>query len=201
MLNRTDRQKVLKTLGFYKGEINGLWDATTKNAVKRFQEKYMPKKYWDGGKYTSAVDKWIVSAERVKRLAPHFKITDFKCQCGGNYCTGMPDYLNENLLKLIETTRNHFGKPMIITCGERCKKQNAAQSGSVSFSYHETGDAVDFAMLPMTNSVTNRRQIKSYMKRLKGYNFSYCYDPQSTSSRERTATYMGNAIHVQTNRK
>lgn len=201
MLNRTERQKALKTLGFYKGEINGLWDAPTKNAVKKFQEKYMPKKCWDGGKYTSAVDKWLVSAERVHRIAPHFNINEFKCKCDGKYCTGMPDYLSEDLLRILEATRNHFGKPMTVTCGERCAKWNATKNGSVAFSYHETGDATDFAILPLTNSVENRRQVKSYMKKLKGFNFSYCYDPKSTSSREKTAAYMGNAIHVQTNRK
>ena len=201
MLDRTERQKALKKLGFYKGEINGLWDAQTKEAVYKFQKKYMPKKYWDGGKYTSNVDKWLVSAERVDRLAPHFKIEEFECQCKGKYCTGMPDYLNENLLRMLEDTRVYFKKPMTITCGERCSKQNASKSGSVSFSYHETGDAADFAILPMTNSVANRRQIKSYLKKKRGFNFTYCYDPQSTNWREKNATYMGNAIHVQVNRK
>lgn len=200
MLDRTERQKALKALGFYKGEINGLWDALTKNAVKKFQEKYMPKSYWDGGKYTANVDRWIVSAERVKRIAPHFTVDEFECGCEGKYCNGMPAYLNEDLLRILEKTRTHYGKPMTITCGERCAKQNGTRQGSVNNSYHETGDAADFAILPLTNSVANRREIKSYLKKWRGFNFAYCYDPNSSNVREKAATYMGNAIHVQVDR-
>lgn len=196
MLDRTDRQKALKSLGFYNGSINGKWDAATKAAVKKFQEKYMPKAYWDGGKYTTNVDKWLVSAERVHRVAKNFDVTEFKCGCKGKYCTGMPDYLNEQLLKNLQSIRTTYKEPITITCGERCHKYNISLNGSIANSKHQYGKAVDFYVPGVTDTVEGRKLLMKKIKKMPKYNYTYGYIPGSTSQRERTATYMGNAIHM-----
>lgn len=196
MLDRTSRQKTLKALGFYDGPINGKWDAATKAAVDKFQKKYMPKKYQDGGKYTQETDKWIVSANRVRRSAPNFKLEEFKCKCGGKYCSGLPDYLNEQLLKNLQTLRNTYKQPITVTCGERCSKYNAQQSGSVAKSKHQYGKAVDFYIPGETDTAAGRKSVMAKIKKMPKYNYTYGYIPGSSNSRERTATYMGNAVHM-----
>lgn len=196
MLDRKSRQRTLKALGFYDGPINGKWDAATKNAVSEFQKAHMPKKYWDGGKYTEETNKWIVSANRVRRSAPNFKLEEFVCGCKGKYCSGLPDYLNEQLLKNLQSIRSEFGKPIQVTCGERCRKYNCSLSGSVANSKHQYGKAVDFYIAGVTNSVAGRQEVMRKVKKMPKYNYTYAYVPNSSSQRERTATYMGNAVHM-----
>lgn len=196
MLDRKTRQRVLKNLGFYKGEINGKWDTATKAAVKKFQETYMPKKYWDGGKYTEEVNKWIVSANRVKKSAPHFKLEEFKCKCGGKYCSGLPAYLNEQLLKNLEKIRTTYNKPITVTCGERCHKYNLSKNGSIANSKHQYGKAVDFYVPGVTDTVEGRKKLMQKIKKMPKFNYTYGYIPGSTSARERSATYMGNCLHM-----
>lgn len=196
MLDRTTRQKVLTSLGFYNGEINGQWDAKTKAAVKAFQEKYMPKKYWDGGKYTAEVDKWIVSANRIRKSTKNFKLEEFLCNCGGKYCSGLPAKLNEQMLKNLQTIRDTYGKPITVTCGVRCSKYNMLQNGSIANSKHQVGKAVDFYVKGVTDTAAGRKKVMAKVKKLPQYGYTYAYIPNSSDSRERTATYMGNAVHM-----
>lgn len=196
MLNRTERQKALRELGYYKGEINGKWNTETKNAVKNFQDKNMPKRYRDGGKYTSEVDKWIVSALRVKEYAPHFELSDFLCKCKGKYCSGLPEYLDSQLLKNLETIRRYFKKPIIVSCGERCHKWNMTRNGSIAKSKHQYGKAVDFYVQGITDTVEGRKKVMQKARTLPRFNYTYGYIPGSKSPRERSATYMGNCVHM-----
>lgn len=68
----------------------------------------------------------------------YFKKSEFTCRCG---CKG--NNINMNLVEILENIRKHFGKPIIITSGYRCKKHNQ-KVGGVQNSRHITGKAADF---------------------------------------------------------
>ena len=197
MLNRTERQEKLKDLGFYKGPINGKWDADTKAAVDKLQKKYFPKKYHDGGKYTEQhTDILLVNAWNVWKYAPHFDLTEFKCGCGGKHCTGYPDYLSVALLKNLESVRTYFNKPVQITCGIRCKAYNQTLPGHAEHSLHLYGRACDIYVSGICDTASGRKKVMAYWKKLPNYNYTYCYIPGSLNKQMRTATYMGKAVHA-----
>lgn len=76
----------------------------------------------------------------------HFKVevdSMLECACCG---LGTPSV---SILMLMETVRVHFGKPVIITSGPRCKKHNTSEGGAKGSRHIVTkskpeSDAVDF---------------------------------------------------------
>lgn len=76
---------------------------------------------------------------------PHFKRSEFACQCGGKYCNGYPAEPQEKLVRIAERMREHFGVPVTISSGLRCTKHNA-EVGGVSNSRHLSGKAMDFSV-------------------------------------------------------
>ncbi len=74
-------------------------------------------------------------------LTDHFTLSEF--QCKGKNC-GCTQVLHDSMLSCyLEMIRNHFGKPLIVTSGFRCKKHNASVGGA-SASLHTKGQAADF---------------------------------------------------------
>lgn len=143
----------------------------TNDNILKVQKQYFTRKADQDGLYGPNTDKLIVNLYRVKKYAPHFKITEFKCHCGGKYCTGYPDYLSEKLLKNLEAVRVRFGTT-IVTSGLRCRKWNSLQTGSASQSRHITGKAVDITG-EYTRTSAGRAKVKAYWYTLPGSN--YCY--------------------------
>lgn len=159
--------------------------------IKNLQKKYFPhytgegkerKDNWDGV-YGKDTDKLLVNLYNVTVDAPHFKLEEFKCHCGGRYCTGYHEYLNVNLLKNLEAVRKRFGVTNI-TSGLRCSTWNSKQTGSVTASKHTKGKACDIDGA-ITNTAAKRGRIKTYWYTLKNANYSY----YGTAN-------MGTAVHV-----
>ncbi len=75
-----------------------------------------------------------------ERLSPHFTRKEFACKCGCGY-----DRISMVLVGKLENIRTHFGRPVTINSGCRCKKHNAAVGGE-SASRHLTGDAADITV-------------------------------------------------------
>ncbi len=150
------RQKYLKNLGFYKGEIDGKEGTKTKSAYKSIQKKYFPSKYVDGV-YGNQTEILIRNAERVRLYAKNFKLEEFKCECGGKYCTGYPALLNIKLLKYIQALRNRYGA-ITITSGLRCTNYNE-NIGGIRGSKHTQGKAVDWFSSYSFKSLANRKKI------------------------------------------
>lgn len=76
------------------------------------------------------------------QLTRNFKSTEFDCKC--------KDYCNETIIdaELVETLQNirdHFGKPITINSGYRCKTHNK-NVGGVSNSQHLKGKATDIVV-------------------------------------------------------
>lgn len=195
MLSIEKRQTYLKQQGLYKGKIDGKENDELKAAYLALQKKYMRKKDCDG-EYGKDTDKVLLNLARVTKRCPDFSLKEFKCDCGGRFCTGYPTYLDTNLLDNIQKVRDHYKKPVIITSGLRCDGRNRELGGSISNSLHTHGRALDFAIPPKTSTELGRLEVMKYWKKLKTSNFSYCYLPTKFRTvREKTAKYMGNAIH------
>ena len=72
----------------------------------------------------------------------YFKREEFRCKCGGRYCNGFPAEPKEQLVKLLDAARAHFGRPAHIVSGLRCPDWNSIQGG-VANSQHMYGEAAD----------------------------------------------------------
>lgn len=180
LLKIKTRQKYLKVLGFYSGPINGKWNKDCKVATLKLQNKYFPAKERDA-EYGPKTDILLRSAYNCRDLK-YFKLEEFKCGCGGKYCTGYPAVVSRSfVLKLDKKVRPKYGR-MNITSGLRCKKYNA-MVGGVSNSVHMRGAAIDFNCAESRKgSAARNRMIKWLLAR-----FKYSYG---------NTAGMGIAVHV-----
>lgn len=72
------------------------------------------------------------------RLSPNFTSAEFACPCCGVFRVDM------RLIGMLEALRTYLKKPLTITSGYRCEKQNAKEGGAKS-SEHLRGMAADVA--------------------------------------------------------
>ena len=185
MLDVKTRQKYLKELGFYKGEIDGSVGKLTKAAYLALQKKYFKRAEDIDGLYGNDTDKLLQNAYRVKKYCKNFKLEEFRCSCG-KYCTGYPVILDTQLLKDIQLIRNKYGSTTI-TSGIRCSTHNR-NVGGVSNSRHKSGKALDFrCSASLTES--GRKQIMNYFKKLPGARYTYCNIGGNYPN-------MGRAVHI-----
>ena len=171
MLDIKGRQRLLKAIGYYSGKIDGIEGKQTKAAYKALQQKYMRKKDIDGV-YGINTERVLVSAYRVKEYTKNFKLEEFKCECGGKWCTGYPAKLNADLLKYAQKLRDRYGA-MNVTSGLRCEKQNA-KDGGIRGSKHTQGKAIDF-WNSKTQTLKDRKVIIDwYANHCLNMNYCYC---------------------------
>lgn len=195
MLTIKNRQKYLTTLGFYTGKIDGIEGTKTRAAYKALQKAYFSRSSDIDAVYGQNTDILLLNAVRVHNHCKNFSLKEFKCDCGGKYCTGYPEYLSISLLDNIQAMRDKYKKPVTITSGLRCKKQNAAVGG-ISTSRHTTGKAVDFYIPGKTDTESGRYAVTNDWMKLKKSHYSYAYLPtRYRSNLEKTASGMGNAVH------
>ncbi len=169
----------------------------SKTNILKAQKKYMlRKKDWDGiyGKDTDALLRHL---RNVKKYCKNFAPEEFRCGCNGRYCCGYPTRMKAKELSHIQQIRTHFGKPMVITSGLRCEEYNAKLSGSSSKSRHKSGYAVDFYMAGVTDSLSGRKKVIKYARKLKNHNYSYGNGYNSNGVAV-SAPNMGNAVHTDT---
>lgn len=160
MLTIKQRQLNLQFLGYYKLSVDGIEGKGTKQAYKDFQKDY--NLVVDGiyGVKTNAKLIEVIKAEQTKLGVTadgivgsitlnaknnqitwsdikYFKKEEFNCKCG----CGLNN-VDIKLVKILDEIRGHFGKPMIVTSGCRCKSHNK-KVGGVTSSKHLTGKASD----------------------------------------------------------
>ena len=131
----------------------------------------------------------------VHKYCKNFKPEEFRCGCGGRYCTGYPTYLKAKECKHIQAIRDLYKTPMQITSGLRCRTFNTRLSGSSQNSRHVTGKAVDFYMPGKTDSLNGRVKIIKVIKQLPNHNWSYC-NGYCSKGYSVHAPNMGSAIHT-----
>lgn len=75
------------------------------------------------------------------KLSKDFSRSEFKCKCG------LCDYdtVDSELVDVLQDVRDHFGKPITITSGNRCVDHNKKVGGALN-SYHVRGRAADIVV-------------------------------------------------------
>lgn len=86
-------------------------------------------------------------------LSKHFNEYEFECHCGKCELIKPP----AELLRVLEDVRSHFGRPVTIMSGFRCKKHNRNVGGAKG-SKHKKGIAGDIIV-----SGTSPKKVHSYL--------------------------------------
>lgn len=188
LLTLDERKAIFKELGL--GEYN-------KTSIKAFQKKYLLRKSDYDGIYGTNTDNLLRTVYYTKKYTKNFKPTEFRCECGGRYCSGFPTYMKPAELIHIQKIRDHYGKPITITCGMRCKKYNASLGGSVQNSLHLKGQALDFYQSGVTDTLAHRKSAIKWIKKQSNHHYTYGNGINS-SGYSVSAPYMGNALHTDT---
>lgn len=175
-----ERQCLLFYLGYYVGDVDGIWGQMSKTAVKAFKGDF------GGFAVNDTVDEDTLKAmthavaygmPAKKEEAPasgdfwdgikYFKKAEFACKCG---CGA--DNMDEKLVKTADKVREYFGAPVIVSSGRRCANHNA-RVGGVSNSRHATepGKAMDFCVSGMSASM-----VLTYVQNLPEIRYAYAID-------------------------
>lgn len=186
LLTVRKRQEYLSFLELYTGVIDNSEGPKTKAAYLALQKKYFTRDKDIDGKYGKNTDILLRNAYYVKKYTKNFELEEFKCDCGGKYCTGYPVELSIFLLENIQAVRNQFGSTQI-TSGMRCKNYNNSLVGSSKTSKHLSGKAVDF-FVSQCKTLLGRTEVMAFWRNLPNYNYTYCNVRGSHPN-------MGNCIH------
>lgn len=183
------KQCLLYYLGYYTGEIDGLWGGGSADATKRFQSDFGLQADGVFGDATAKAAKHAVaygmptskpdtSKPEASKPTPsgdwwdgikYFKKAEFACKCG-KYCNGYPVQMDQKVVKAADKVRAHFGAPMTVSSGMRCSQHNA-NVGGVSNSRHKLGKAIDFCVRGKSAS-----QVLSYVNTLPEIRYAYAID-------------------------
>lgn len=181
------KQALLFYLGYYTGNIDGDFGAASTAATKAFQQDFgglavdglcgaatqnalkhavaygMPEKKQDTAQRATDSTTTGTFWDGIK----YFQRSEFKCKCGGKYCSGYPVEMQEKVVKAADKVREHFGKPMTVSSGIRCTRHNAAVGG-VSNSRHLQGKAIDFCISGFSAS-----SVLAYVQTLPEIRYTY----------------------------
>lgn len=160
------RQNLLQYLGYYDGIPDGAWGPKSQAACRAFQTDFGGiAQDGFGGPETDKALKHAVAMGFLKREdatdtnvgskdktgtfwdeIEFFGREEFRCQCGGKYCSGFPVEPQEQMVRTVDEIRRRLGVPVqIVTAGGsgvRCRQHNA-NVGGVANSLHLTGNAAD----------------------------------------------------------
>ena len=196
MLSIKERQKELKIIGLYKGEIDGKEGALTKKAYRDLQNKYFFRKKDKDGIYGKNTDILLQSVYNVKISCTNFDIKKDKmyCHCKGKYCTGYPAIIDLELVRNLQSIRNKFGRTTVKSL-LRCKEWNKKVGGTTN-SKHIKGKAVDFRGV-YTLTLNKRKKVINYWFTLLNPSYAYCngYYKSTSGSGKKVAKKMGTSIH------
>lgn len=174
----------------------GLGAYNEKN-IRKLQKQYFSRPEDVDGIYGRDTDYLLRHIYNVTVHSKNFKPEEFKCECGGRYCTGYPNYMKSNQMKHLQRIRDHWGRPMEITCGLRCKRFNAEIGGSIQNSKHLNGQATDFYQRGVTDTLAHRRNAIRWIKKQPNHTYTYG-DGINSFGNYVSAIYMGNALHTDT---
>ena len=189
----------LLTLKERKAAFKELGLTYNKGSIEALQRKYMWRKSDVDGIYGKDTDNMVRTIINVQRYASkNFSPEEFRCECKGKYCCGFPSYMKPHELISIQAIRDHWNRPVKVTCGMRDATYNRKLNGSVQNSRHLTGQAIDFYQKGVTDTLANRKMAIKWMKKNLPYlNYAYGNGINSNGYKVK-APYMGNALHVDT---
>ena len=167
--------KLQKSLTDGKMSIDGLAGSETKEYIEQWQKAH-------GFIATGIADKptlnLILSVETDKQptetIDPwsnvkYFSRREFACKCG-RYCNGFPVEPNMSLIEQADIVREHFGSPVFVSSGVRCRQHNA-NVGGVSGSRHKSGKSMDFRV-----EGKSANTVLKYVKTLPNIRYAYAID-------------------------
>jgi hypothetical protein len=176
------QQLLLSFLGYYNGKIDGITGPQTQDAIRKFQSCYglvsdgicgakteakirevignpaLEKKQEDTPVVTKPVVSKPVTGDDFWDGIKYFKPEEFQCQCG----CGAKN-IDHDLVLILEKIREHYGKPVRINSGVRCKTHNARVGGAANSQHLDTyAKAADIG----TISGTTPRAMATYVETL-----------------------------------
>ena len=144
------KQHLLAYLGYYGGIVDGIWGRQSREAVQAFQQDHgLPADGCFGAETFQRLVEVIAAGQETDQTGgsfwtdiEFFTEEEFRCKCGGRYCDGYPARMQEQVVRICDSARRHFGRPGHVISGLRCQKHNASEGG-VENSQHMYGEAVD----------------------------------------------------------
>lgn len=153
------KQNLLQYLGYYGGNIDGIWGTKSEAAQAAFRKDNGNPNLGDEleevligavfhGKFKPTTTPTVniftqpttAKTEDFWDTVKYFKRHEFACKCGK--CGGFPAPVSESLVRVLDTLRERFGTPIHVNSGVRCKAHNVSVGGSKD-SRHIYGDAAD----------------------------------------------------------
>lgn len=152
------KQCILAYFGLYRGTLDGIWGALSRRATEDLQRRLGLTPDGIFGPITEAAAREAI-AEGKNLSVPgwaqlrHFSREDFRCKCGGRYCSGFPAEPELSLARIAEGAVDHFGKAFDpkkdLVSGLRCPTHNQKEGG-VAGSRHIRGKAMDLKIPGVT---------------------------------------------------
>lgn len=144
------KQCLLCYLGYYMGQIDGLWGQQSQAATVAFQKA---QGLTADGIFGEATEGAILEAitggtDDWWSGIRYFDRGEFACKCG-KYCDGYPAEMQRTVVELADRAREHFGAPATVVSGLRCQTHNA-NCGGVANSQHMYGEAADLRIQGVT---------------------------------------------------
>lgn len=170
------KQCLLYYLGYYVGNVDGVWGALSKTATEAFQKDFGLKATGTCDAETEQALKHAVCYGIAKKQEAaqsgdfwdgikYFEKAEFRCRCG---CGA--DSMEEKLIREAEDVRVHFGAPVTVSSGRRCANHNARVGGG-SNSRHLSGKAMDFCVKGKSSQT-----VLEYVQKKPNIRYAYAID-------------------------
>ena len=172
----TVRQKqcLLAYLGYYAGEIDGVWGDASRKATEEFQWEHQLAVDGVFGDGTAACIREVIASGEVAdgetngadwwKDIRYFRRGEFRCPCGR--CGGFPVEPQESMVRAVDEIRHRLGVPVSVVdgggSGVRCASHNA-EVGGVANSQHLFGLAADL------HSAASPAEIKAVAEDVMGH--------------------------------
>ena len=179
-MTEKQKQNLLAYLGYYVGDIDGIWGNLSEAAMEAFKADFkgfdapnIPENAPEKAlKHAVAYD--LFKTEPAKGETgtfwdeiEYFDREEFKCKCGGKYCSGYPAEPDERMVRIADQLRKNLGAPITIISGLRCKTWNDIQGG-VSNSQHMYGEAADIHAKGVSQS-----RVEAELDKIGGVRYHY----------------------------
>jgi len=172
------KQNLLQYLGLYEDSVDGIWGSASRDATVSFQRRYgLEPDGIFGPETEKRIREVIFTGEEPEAredfwpLIRYFTREEFRCTCGGRGCGGFPAEPVQRLVENADRTRDHFGKPAIVSSGVRCRLRNSQLPSSAANSLHLRGKAMDFCVAGIPAST-----LLSFVKTLPEVDEAYAID-------------------------